>query len=268
VRVFHQENQGLSHTLNRAIREARTPYVARIDQDDINLPNRFMRQYQYLVDHPEVDGVFSLYHKRGKARSWDNRDKFRQAYSERGARPYNPIKDGVILHTTMMFKRDVLLDIGGYRQAFYPSDDHDLSLRLSEKAAMHVLLEPLVIYRFHAGANTYKGFGEMCRRSRWALDCFHKRSAGLSELRFEDFMATFSRKQRLNFWRIDSARYYIRVAGQHYLDNAYFKMILPLALNMALNPQDVYRRLRTMANTHLAKLSLSYRKSRQSSALS
>ena len=46
---------------------------------------------------------------------------------------YDALQHGSILHSTMMGRRSVFLDIGGYRQAYYPADDYDLGLRLTEQ---------------------------------------------------------------------------------------------------------------------------------------
>ncbi|MEJ8631119.1 glycosyltransferase family A protein [Sphingomonas sp. I4] len=47
VRVIHQSNQGLIPSLNRIIAEARAPYIARMDGDDIAHPNRFAQQIAF-----------------------------------------------------------------------------------------------------------------------------------------------------------------------------------------------------------------------------
>ena len=44
VRLIRQKNSGLVYTLNRGIEEARAPYIARSDQDDISFPDRLERQ--------------------------------------------------------------------------------------------------------------------------------------------------------------------------------------------------------------------------------
>lgn len=48
-------NEGLAAALNDAIEVAHGDLIARMDSDDISLPNRFMLQEQYMDEHPEVD---------------------------------------------------------------------------------------------------------------------------------------------------------------------------------------------------------------------
>jgi glycosyltransferase involved in cell wall biosynthesis len=49
VRAISRENRGLATTLNDAIDVARGSWIARMDQDDIAMPNRFMRQLEWLT---------------------------------------------------------------------------------------------------------------------------------------------------------------------------------------------------------------------------
>src|SRR5688572_5358734 len=54
IRLYHQENSGLISSLNRMCRVARGLYIARMDADDISLPNRLRRQIDYLDSHSDV----------------------------------------------------------------------------------------------------------------------------------------------------------------------------------------------------------------------
>lgn len=50
-----QRNHDYIETLNCLLKEANSKYIARIDADDIMLPNRILMQYQYMESHPEID---------------------------------------------------------------------------------------------------------------------------------------------------------------------------------------------------------------------
>lgn len=54
IKVYAQANQGLPISLNRGIRLARGKYIARMDADDISLPERFAKQVEFMESHPEV----------------------------------------------------------------------------------------------------------------------------------------------------------------------------------------------------------------------
>ena len=58
--VYFKENRGLACVLNDLIAEARAldcQWLARMDADDICVPTRFQKQYDFLQQHPEVDVV-------------------------------------------------------------------------------------------------------------------------------------------------------------------------------------------------------------------
>lgn len=55
IRLFqNKQNCGLAKSLNTLIPNTRGKYVARMDGDDISLPNRFATQISYLEKHPDI----------------------------------------------------------------------------------------------------------------------------------------------------------------------------------------------------------------------
>lgn len=52
--IRNRQNVGLTKSLNRAIALARGTLIARMDSDDVSLPDRFRRQVQFLRNHPDV----------------------------------------------------------------------------------------------------------------------------------------------------------------------------------------------------------------------
>jgi glycosyltransferase involved in cell wall biosynthesis len=58
--ITHKDNQGLIAVLNIGFRLAKGKYIARMDADDISLPDRFLKQYRYLEEHPQVVIIGSL----------------------------------------------------------------------------------------------------------------------------------------------------------------------------------------------------------------
>ena len=53
IRYFYHENTGLGMALNMACSEARGRYIARMDDDDVSLPNRLQTEYEFLESHPD-----------------------------------------------------------------------------------------------------------------------------------------------------------------------------------------------------------------------
>lgn len=55
VLLINEQNVGLTKSLIKGIEIARGKYIARMDTDDISLPERFEKQYNYLEEHPDID---------------------------------------------------------------------------------------------------------------------------------------------------------------------------------------------------------------------
>ena len=54
VLVENENNLGLTRSLNRGLKIAKGKYIARMDSDDISLPERLERQYEYMEAHPQT----------------------------------------------------------------------------------------------------------------------------------------------------------------------------------------------------------------------
>lgn len=150
IRMIARENRGLIASLNELLGLARAPLVARMDADDICLPQRFEQQYAFMAAHPEI-GVLG---------SWtDDIDEFDAPYPL--AAPDHPVDHAAFLaaidagmpllcHPSVMFRRDAVLAIGGYHRAFRHCEDLDLWLRLANVTRIANLPERLLRYRHYS----------------------------------------------------------------------------------------------------------------------
>ncbi len=53
IKYYRHENTGLGKALALACKEAEGKYIARIDDDDICMPNRLLEQFLYMESHPK-----------------------------------------------------------------------------------------------------------------------------------------------------------------------------------------------------------------------
>jgi len=244
VRLIQTKNSGLCETLNLGIAEAKALYIARCDQDDINLLERLARQLQVMEDNPEAVALFTYNTKFGSKRRWSNADKFIMAAGE--LKEYEPMKDGCLLGSTMFARTAALRSIGGFRQSYYPADDLDLECRLSQVGKVLILREPLVAYRFQTDANTYRVFADMRETSHWTKDSYQRRLQGLRELTLEQFRLI----QVTDLWsRIgrhcrDTSKLHMRIAGQRFLDGRYLAASGHLVRAVLADPSDITGRLK------------------------
>lgn len=244
VRLIQKTNSGLCETLNVGIAEARAPYIARSDQDDISRPERLERQLAVLKQHPEALGVFSYTTKFGSRHSWSNADKFAMAPDK--VKEFEPVKDCTMLGSTMLMRTPALRSSGGFRQEYYPCDDWDLELRLAQTGKLLIMCEPLVAYRFHSSANTYHLFATLREKSRWTEDSYFRRLKSLPELSLEQFRHAAPQDiwTRLRHYRKDTSALHMRTAGQRYLDGRYMAGAVHLFAAAMLHPAEIVRRIR------------------------
>lgn len=149
IRVMHQANRGLIASLNRILAMARGDYIARMDGDDIALPERFARQLAFLdthADHGVVGTQIQGITERGLARRGyvvthpTDPDAVAEALASRSP----------LCHPSTMMRRGLVYNIGGYRAAYQHCEDYDLWLRLVDRTRMANLPDRLMLYRYSA----------------------------------------------------------------------------------------------------------------------
>lgn len=150
IRLVHNaENLGTSRTMNKGLALARAPYVARIDQDDVCLSERIEAQFAYLEQRPNITIVcsweYTIDAQGRKIRNW-RRDL--RGYGE--FLGYLAVGKSPIWHPSIMFRRQELIEAGGYDPAYSPAEDFEVSMRLALKGyRAAVVLQYLVMQRQH-----------------------------------------------------------------------------------------------------------------------
>ncbi len=137
---------GLAGSANRVVHEARGEVCARMDADDVSHPDRLRRQWGVLRASHEVSMVGTLWEGiDARGRCVRPRDRWRLV---------RPSLFAPFPHGSIMFRRHVFWELGGYSEACAPWDDLDFYLRMSERGRIVVLPDALYRYRFHAGSTT------------------------------------------------------------------------------------------------------------------
>lgn len=142
VRYKGERNMGLSNVLNAGMDMARGKYIARMDSDDISLPNRLEVQVKYMEEHPDID-LCSCGMKMFGAKDdvW-----IRDADPEKvkvTALFFSPI-----LHASSIWKKESFDKYGlRFRQEMVPAEDYDMWCRALSKGLKLVNL-PNVLYRY------------------------------------------------------------------------------------------------------------------------
>ncbi len=124
--ITNQKNLGLAASLNKALSIAKGEYIARMDADDISLPNRFKTQVEYLRANPEVSlcGCWvDLIDKNGKVIG-EKRYPANDLELKNALKWYQPI-----VHPTFMATKKFYKSLNGYDTQFDYAEDYELLSR-------------------------------------------------------------------------------------------------------------------------------------------
>jgi glycosyltransferase involved in cell wall biosynthesis len=146
--LFHERNMGLAKSLNEGLALASTDLIARMDQDDISLPSRLKLQVRFMRTRPEIAAAGSFVYHMGRTPKLDRLVRLPAEHDE--IVQVLP-RQNCMYHPSIMLRRQVVLELGGYREEFRNAEDYDLWLRLSQKHRLANLQLPLLRYRFSAG---------------------------------------------------------------------------------------------------------------------
>lgn len=156
IRLLRNErNLGQAQSLNRGLRESNGEYVARLDQDDRSRPDRLAEQVRAFEKDPALSIVATWGYRidtHGK-RTGDRRGVVNNRGDFLGQLL---VRRCPFLHPSAMYRRQPVLDLGGYDPGFAPSEDYELWTRLATKGAQaYVIPKPLVEFRVHSGQQSF-----------------------------------------------------------------------------------------------------------------
>ena len=155
IQLYSRQNQGLIYTLNEGLGYCKGKYIARMDADDISLPNRLKVQVEYMEAHPNCVAVGSgvlLVDPEG-----DVLCSYPLLLTHQEIDNANlSLKGGsAIVHPSVMFRGGAVESIGGYRKKYLHAEDIDLFLRLAEVGQLANINENLLEYRMHLASVGY-----------------------------------------------------------------------------------------------------------------
>jgi glycosyltransferase involved in cell wall biosynthesis len=141
-------NVGISRSLNAGVAAAAAPIIAVQDADDVSVPERLERQLDVLAARPEVAVVGSRMLEVGPdGRGLVARTAFRAGDVNDVLPRFNPVPN-----TSAAFRRDRVLEVGGYDPRYRFAMEYDLWLRLADRWIVHALDDPLAT-RLMSGTN-------------------------------------------------------------------------------------------------------------------
>ncbi len=151
VLVRNERNMGLNYTLNRCLELTDTEYVARMDGDDISLPERFEKEITFLNEHPEFAVVS------GPMIYFDENGDYREGSGYGEVKKENFIHGTPICHAPCMARADAFKSVGGYSvdERLLRVEDYHLWFKLFAKGyRLYMLGEPIYKMRDDRNASS------------------------------------------------------------------------------------------------------------------
>lgn len=198
IKLKSRTNTGYVVALNEMLAEAKGEFIARMDADDISMPQRFKKQLLYLNNHPECDVL-------GTAAIWIDPDGklLHEHYPPTEhveIDNHNLVKlEASIYHPSVLMRKSVFDLIGYYDENLSGAEDLDIWLKIAEKSQLANLREPLLRYRFHMQKVGIANKDKQNNAALLAAKNAHRRRC-LNEPTFPDQRTSIKQSDQLRTW--------------------------------------------------------------------
>ena len=248
IKYYYQKNAGTSAALNYGDRLANAEFIARMDSDDIMLPTRLEKQVEFLRNHPEVSAASCLaYYINGKGKILGKNST--DILTVQDCRQY--VTDNKIifcLHPGAIFRKSVLMNIGGYDENIIVCHDVELWNRMADAGYyMVVMPEILMKYRIHP-YSLMSSFKERLHEADWAKynirqKRIHKEPVSFKE--YQTLLKNYPLSAKIKLWRNQKGDYYYRKAGLLLGEKSYLSFAFAFLFAIAVRPVYVYNKIKS-----------------------
>jgi glycosyltransferase involved in cell wall biosynthesis len=169
IRYAWQPNAGVSVARNTGMAMARGRYFALLDSDDRWLPSKTAKQFDWLEAHPDFGMVLCDVERVDEQGRRINILQRRDAIPEDGWALRWVMHDPTLVPASLLMRREVYEDIGGFDEALRTAEDLEFHLRIARRWRIGVVEEPLVrAMRDHDGlsalTSTYDDYVRVIER--------------------------------------------------------------------------------------------------------
>ncbi len=180
--VFLKKNNGLMKVSQIGLEHTRTSLVARMDADDLSLPERLQKQHDYMQKHEEVGllgcGFFRFSEDTKGRKRLLGSTSFLPSKREQQHR-YRTGRTTILCTPSLMCRREIALQAGGYRDFFANgAEDRDFVLRMHERTEVANLADKLYAYRSNPSSIFRKNIPGRKAGSIMATYCALRRRCG------------------------------------------------------------------------------------------
>lgn len=199
TKVFCDKNRHVAYTANQGLQLANGKYIARMDSDDIWMPEKLEKQVAYLETHSGIGACFSRVHIiddeseiADEKYSWlyqmfnDAANKTAEEWAR-----YFFFKGNCLCNPSGLARAQALDCVGRLHNiAYVPGQDFETWSRLVQKYPIHIMEEKLVYYRWTENESKISSMKE---RGVSAFENVHMmmRSNYLDRMETDDFIRIF-----------------------------------------------------------------------------
>ena len=166
--INNKINIGLTKSLNIGLRNSLGEFIARQDADDISMPDRLEKQLNFLMDNQHCSIVGSQCILIDEASREIPFPTPLKPLSMGGIKRYVAI-DNPFLHSSVLFRKKVVTNLGGYNESFRTSQDFELWSRLLRKNIGANMPNKLIKFRIHEGSVSSGLYQQIQEKSRALL---------------------------------------------------------------------------------------------------
>jgi glycosyltransferase involved in cell wall biosynthesis len=144
IRVFRQENRGVSAARNAGIAVSRGALIAFLDSDDLWLQGKLARQVEFFKAHADalICQTEEIWVRNGRRVNPGKRHR------KRGGMIFEPSLDLCLVSpSAVMVRRELFQCVGFFDEGLPACEDYDLWLRVSSRYAVHLIDIPLIVKR-------------------------------------------------------------------------------------------------------------------------
>lgn len=244
--ILNDTSLGLVECINIGIKNSRCDWIARMDGDDISLPDRLEKQMEFIKENPNVKvlGCFAYY--------IDYNDKIigKMHLNTTNIDEYwRKIRKGKLIFVpggASILHKKTILDLGGVNKDFEFIEDLELNMRV----ALHgyvVMNLPQYLYMYRKGniTNTANVF-LLNKKMRWLKERMKCSRQGMRQPTYEEFVKSEDDESiipKLKHIREDYASYYFKQFGFSLIRKNYCLSVCLLMLSFILNPVYVLFKL-------------------------
>lgn len=218
-------NKGLVYRLNQVINIADTDYIARMDADDVMLPERLERQLQIFENNKNVDIVATAVYTIDS----DNNPVGIRDTEKLQLKKYKDIlKKSLLIHPSILVKTK-WYKLNMYDKEYFRAEDFELWCRIFNETVFFRITEPLMLYR--EGNVSVKNYTASMKTLRKIIKKYSKGILTNSEMRIE-ILKTHLKSMIYQFFGFFNLQYLLTKNRNNNLTENQKEFIINLILNL------------------------------------